>query len=140
MRRSLPLAGKMPPVRASDGTDLSLRRWPAPDAAQRRGTLLLLHGLGDHCGRYAHVADALTPLGLDVVAYDHRGHGRSEGVRGGLPHPDALLDDLKLVYDSLGEEAFLLGHSLGGTVAARAVSGGWVAPRALILSSPALAV
>jgi alpha-beta hydrolase superfamily lysophospholipase len=127
-------------VQTNDGIELFTRRWPLPDGTPRRGSLLLVHGLGEHCGRYAHVADALTPLGLEVVAYDHRGHGASGGVRGGLPHPDTLLDDLKLLYESLGEDAFLLGHSLGGTVAARAVTGGWVAPRALILSSPALAV
>jgi alpha-beta hydrolase superfamily lysophospholipase len=127
-------------VQTADATELFTRRWPVPDATPRRGAVVLVHGLGEHCGRYAHVADALTATGLEVLAYDHRGHGRSGGVRGGLPHPDALLDDLALVYQSLGEDAFLLGHSLGGTVAARAVTGGWVAPRGLILSSPALAV
>jgi alpha-beta hydrolase superfamily lysophospholipase len=127
-------------VQTSDAIGLFTRRWGVPEATPRRGSLLLVHGLGEHCGRYAHVAESLTAIGLEVVSYDHRGHGRSEGVRGGLPHPDALLDDLALVYASLGEDAFLLGHSMGGTIAARAVTGGWVAPRALILSSPALAV
>ena len=127
-------------MQTPDATELFTRTWPVQDGTPRRGSVLLVHGLGEHCGRYAHVAAALTAIGLEVVAYDHRGHGRSGGVRGGLPHPDALLDDLAVVYRSLGEDAFLLGHSMGGTIAARAVTGGWVAPRALILSSPALAV
>jgi alpha-beta hydrolase superfamily lysophospholipase len=127
-------------VRATDGTELHIRRWPVPDGTARRGSLLLVHGLGEHSGRYAHVADALTPVGLEVVSYDHRGHGASGGVQGGLPHPDALLDDLALVHGSLDDDAFLLGHSMGGTIAARAVTGGWVTPPGLILSSPALAV
>jgi alpha-beta hydrolase superfamily lysophospholipase len=127
-------------VQTSDAIELYTRSWPVPDGTPRRGALLLVHGLGEHCGRYVHVAGALTALGLEVTSYDHRGHGSSDGVRGGLPHPDALLDDLALVYGSLGEDAFLLGHSMGGTIAARAVTGGWVTPRGLVLSSPALAV
>jgi alpha-beta hydrolase superfamily lysophospholipase len=130
----------MPRVQTSDGVELFVRRWPVPESTPRRGSLLLVHGLGEHSGRYEHVAGALTAIGLEVTAYDHRGHGASGGVRGGLPHPDALLDDLALVYGSLGEDAFLLGHSMGGTIAARAVTGGQVTPRALILSSPALAL
>jgi alpha-beta hydrolase superfamily lysophospholipase len=127
----------MPPVQAADRTELYVRSWPA---AEPRGRVLLVHGLGEHCGRYEHVAAALNGIGLDVTAYDQRGHGRSGGTRGGLPHPDALLDDLRDVYATLGGDALLLGHSLGGLVAARAVTGGWVTPRALVVSSPVLAV
>jgi alpha-beta hydrolase superfamily lysophospholipase len=113
-----------------------LRTWAA--TTERRGAVLIVHGLGEHSGRYGHVAEALNAAGLDVTAYDLVGHGASEGVRGGLPHPDALLDELSETYGSLGEDAFLLGHSMGGTIVARAVTGGVVAPRAMILSSPAL--
>jgi alpha-beta hydrolase superfamily lysophospholipase len=130
----------MPPMRTPDGIELYVRHWPVPDGTPQRGRALIVHGLGEHSGRYEHVADALAAIGLDVTAYDQRGHGRSEGVRGGLPHSDALLDDLRLVYDTLGEPAFLVGHSMGGLVAARAVTGGWVQPRALVVSSPVLAV
>ena len=71
-----------------------------------------------------------------------------DGARGSVPRADALLADLRFVFDELdrrgaaGDDAppLLLGHSLGGTVAAMATAGGWVAPRALILSSPALAL
>jgi alpha-beta hydrolase superfamily lysophospholipase len=121
-------------------TDRHLRRWDVPDGTPRRGALLLVHGLGEHSGRYEHVAAALTGLGLEVSAYDLLGHGRSAGVQGGLPHPDALLDELREVHAGLGEPAVVLGHSMGGTIVARAVTGGWVAPRAMVLSSPALRV
>jgi alpha-beta hydrolase superfamily lysophospholipase len=102
-----------------------------------------VHGLGEHSGRYAHVAERLAAQGLHVRGYDHRGHGESGGPRGSVPHPDALLDDLRAVFDDLagdGAPPFLLGHSMGGATAARAATGGWVTPRGLILSSPALRI
>jgi alpha-beta hydrolase superfamily lysophospholipase len=133
-------------MRTTDGIDLHVRDWPVPDGVARRGSLVLVHGLGEHCGRYDHVASELTAVGLAVRGYDHRGHGRSGGRRGGIPHADALLDDLRLVFDGLAAEdrggppPFVLGHSMGGAVAARAATGGWIVPRGLVLSSPALAV
>ena len=129
--------------------DLFAHGWPVPAGVTRRGSVLLVHGLGEHGGRYAHVAERLVALGLEVRAYDHSGHGRSPGRRGVIAHPEALLDDLRDVFAALdaagrargdGAPPFLLGHSLGGTVAARAATGGWVVPRGLVLSSPALRV
>lgn len=93
------------------------------------------------------MAAALNELGLEVWAHDHRGFGRSPGGRAQLPYADALIDDTKLVFDALASEAkgkgdtappVLLGHSMGGAIAARAVTGGWIAPRLLVLSSPGL--
>ena len=131
------------PLLLPDGTSIRLRGWAPPHGITRRGSILLVHGLGEHSARYAHVADRLVALGLEVRAYDLRGHGGSEGRRGGVPHADTLLDDLRAVFEDLrvaahGAPPFLLGHSLGGAVAARAATGGWVEPRGLILSSPAL--
>jgi alpha-beta hydrolase superfamily lysophospholipase len=127
-----------------DGVPISLREWPVAPGVEPRGALLLVHGLGEHSGRYAHVAERLATLGLHVRGYDHRGHGGSGGPRGSVPHADALLDDLRAVFDDLAERhggpPFLLGHSLGGAAAARAGTGGWVTPRGLILSSPALRI
>jgi alpha-beta hydrolase superfamily lysophospholipase len=127
----------------ADGTTLSVRDWPVPDGRQRRGSLLIVHGLGEHSGRYAHVAGRLAGIGLAVRGYDHRGHGRSAGTRGAIPHPEALVADLRAVFDDLRggrEPPFVLGHSMGGAVAARAATGGWIAPGGLVLSSPALRV
>lgn len=134
------------PLRLSDGTTIFLREWPVPDGTAPRGAVLLVHGLGEHSGRYAHVAERLAALGLHVRGYDHRGHGESGGARGSVPHPDALLDDLRAVFEDLARQTaddappFLLGHSLGGATAARAATGGWVNPRGLVLSSPALRI
>jgi alpha-beta hydrolase superfamily lysophospholipase len=147
-RRAVTLPGVLEhPVLTPDGTEIFTQRWTVPEGRERRGSLLLVHGLGEHSGRYAGVARMLNDAGLEVCAYDHRGHGRSAGGRGVLPHADALLDDLRLVFGGLTAEAreagdaeppLLLGHSMGGVTAARAATGGWVAPRGLILSSPAL--
>jgi len=133
-------------LRAADGTRLRLHRWPAPGAV--RGTVQIVHGLGEHIGRYAAVAEALNQAGWHVVGHDQRGHGRSEGTRGTLPSAAALLEDLALVMDRLRVSGphVLLGHSMGGLVAARFVAEGMAAqPRAwyrdvdaLVLSSPAL--
>jgi pimeloyl-ACP methyl ester carboxylesterase len=95
----------------------------------RRGSILLVHGLGEHSGRYAGVAERLAAHGLAVRSYDLRGHGRSEGVRGSIPRADALLADLRCVFSDAdrcgrasgdGSPPLLLGHSLGGTIAAAA--------------------
>jgi alpha-beta hydrolase superfamily lysophospholipase len=134
---------------AEDGTEIAVHRWPVPAGTARRGALLLTHGLGEHAGRYDHVGEHLAALGLDVWAYDQRGHGRSGGGRGALPHADALVDDLQRVFAELSARAaragdaeppFVLGHSMGGAVAALAATEGWIAPRGLVLSSPALAL
>ncbi|MBN8508256.1 MAG: lysophospholipase, partial [Burkholderiales bacterium] len=102
-------------------------------------------------GRYEHVATRLVGWGWQVAGYDHRGHGRSEGARGRLHAADDLLRDLARVIDAVRAAQpgplLLLGHSLGGLVAARFVAGlandrePWSRPvDALVLSSPALAV
>jgi alpha-beta hydrolase superfamily lysophospholipase len=136
-------------LRTADGIDLHVRSWPVPSGTMRRGSLLLVHGIGEHSGRYEHVAEALNALGLEVRSFDLRGHGRSSGARGVVPSESALVDDVALAFAALAADArdesdaeppFLLGHSMGGTLAARAATGGWVQPRGLILSSPALAV
>jgi alpha-beta hydrolase superfamily lysophospholipase len=137
----------MPALTTADGLALHVRDWPA---AAPRGTVLLVHGLGEHVGRYEHVAAHLNRLGWRVVGHDHRGHGRSGGAKGRLREGDDLLRDLALVIDAVRGEhpgpLLLLGHSLGGLVAARFVAealapspAAWLRPvDALVLSSPAL--
>ena len=137
-----------PTLTSADGLRLHVREWPCADA---RGTVLIVHGLGEHIGRYEQVAAQLLRSGRRVVGYDQRGHGASEGARGALNHPDDLLADLARVIDAVRRQATgaltLLGHSMGGLVAARFVAGGlqgapapaWFRPvDALVLSSPAL--
>lgn len=123
----------------ADGQQLFLRDWPLAGA---HGGVLLVHGLGEHSGRYHRLAAWFNQRGYAVRGYDQRGHGRSPGRRGGLRHGDDLLEDLATVYldyaSGLPQPPLLLGHSLGGLVAARAVLDGRVEPPALLLSSPAL--
>jgi alpha-beta hydrolase superfamily lysophospholipase len=123
----------------SDGLTLQLREWPLADA---RGTVVIVHGLGEHIGRYAQVAARLNGRGWRVIGYDQRGHGASEGARGALAQADDLLQDLARVVDAVrGAHAgplLLLGHSMGGVVAARFVAERLRAVDALVLSSPAL--
>jgi alpha-beta hydrolase superfamily lysophospholipase len=130
-------------LQTRDGLSLHLQHWPAAGTA--RGSVLLVHGLGEHIGRYTHVAAHLNAWGWQVFGYDQRGHGRSEGPRGGLAADDDLLHDLAAVIDAVRAAQpgplVLLGHSMGGLVAAHFVAGGgaWARPvDALVLSSPAL--
>jgi alpha-beta hydrolase superfamily lysophospholipase len=117
-------------------TDLYTTPAPVPHP---HGTVVLVHGIGEHSGRYAHVIDALNRAGWSVFAYDQRGHGRSPGARGVLPHPETLLGDLAQVLDGIhAHKLVLLGHSMGGAVAARFVAEERRKVDALVLSSPAL--
>jgi alpha-beta hydrolase superfamily lysophospholipase len=132
--------------RSFDGLGLHRRDWPCPGA---RGTVLVVHGLGEHSARHAHLAEELNAWGWQAVGYDHRGHGRSEGARGRIASDDALLRDLAQVIDAAraaqAGPLVLLGHSLGGLITARfAAEGlqsrpaGWHRDvDALALSSPA---
>jgi len=134
--------------RSADGVKLHTRHWPVAGAA--RGSVVIVHGLGEHSARYAHVAQRLNGWGWNVVGFDHRGHGRSEGAKGRIDQADAFLRDLAIIIDTTRAQhpgtLVLLGHSLGGLIAARFVAEGlnaapadWYRPvDALVLSSPAL--
>ena len=124
---------------AADGTRLHLRRWAAE---KRRATVVLVHGLGEHIGRYEHVATWFASRGFSVAGFDQRGHGRSDGARGALRAIDDPFTDLALVVDAVradGRPLILLGHSAGGAFAARFVVESRSVVDGLVLSSPALA-
>lgn len=129
---------------ALDGDNIALQDWPLPDGLAPRGTVLLVHCLGEHAGRHDMLAKRLNNWGFAVRGYDQYGHGESGGVRGMIPTPDRLLDDLGDIVDSTrlrmaaGAPLILLGHSLGGLVAARFVSLQRRTVEGLVLSSPAL--
>ena len=138
------------PVTTADG--LRLRGFGWPGAPAQAATVLIVHGLGEHAGRYATLGTELQQAGWNVVAYDQRGHGRSEGARGRIAQDDSLLCDLSRVIDRVRADfpapLVLLGHSLGGGLCARFVAealaaqpASWSRPvDALVLSSPALAL
>ena len=123
---------------------LALCDWHLPAGQAARATVLIVHGLGEHMGRYAALAQALNAWGYAVRAYDQYGHGTSDGPRGGLPSATRLLDDLAQVVDqtragmAAGQPLLLLGHSMGGLVAARFVALQRRPLEGLVLSSPAL--
>jgi alpha-beta hydrolase superfamily lysophospholipase len=130
---------------ASDGENLAVQDWPLPDGdTTLRGVVVLVHGLGEHAGRYDEVARKLNSWGFAVRGYDQCGHGESSGERGALPVETRLLDDLGDVIDATRQRMeprtplILLGHSMGGLVAARFVSLNLRNVDALVLSSPAL--
>jgi len=123
-----------------DRQTLALYRWPLPEH-KAKATVLLVHGLGEHAGRYNHVAFALHQAGYAVTGYDHTGHGLSTGVRGDIEQPQQLVLDLQAVAKHMRTEntpLVLLGHSMGGLVVARAVAEHPELADAVVMSSPAL--
>lgn len=102
-----------------DGIQFYFQGWQ-PETAPK-AVVCLVHGLGEHTGRYAHVAAALNDAGYAVLGFDLRGHGKSDGPRGHTPTYDTLMDDIGRLLDEAaarypGLSRFLYGHSLGGNL------------------------
>jgi acylglycerol lipase len=102
-----------------DGLKIFGQEWK-PDG-KVNAAIALVHGLGEHSGRYSHVAEAFTLKGYSLTGFDLRGHGKSEGVRGHSPSYDALMLDISqnigIVREHFpGVPVFLYGHSLGGNL------------------------
>ena len=100
---------------------LSVREWPNEQASW---LAVLAHGYGEHIGRYDHVADALRQAGAAVVGPDHQGHGLSEGERAVIEDFEDVITDLHTVTQRASEKynglpVILIGHSMGGMIAAR---------------------
>src|ERR1044071_4449243 len=117
-----------------------------PSAAPR-GVVLINHGYAEHCGRYHEVAHVIVNAGWAALAYDVRGHGQSPGQRGYIDRFSIYLDDFAAMHAAaralVGAPAplVLLGHSHGGLIVLRALSGDRPpAAAAAILSSPFLAL
>lgn len=127
-----------------DGQHLAIQDWMLAPGMPARGLVLIVHGLGEHAGRYDTLAQRLNRWGFAVRGYDQYGHGESAGLPGSLPTDTRLLDDLAEVLDDTRSRMaddlplILLGHSLGGLVAARFVALQLRPVQALVLSSPAL--
>ena len=129
-------------LHAADGVSLSGRCWmpPTPDAV-----VAVVHGVAEHSGRYAFLAERANQRGLGVVSVDLRGHGRSPGERSYVERFDDYLLDVDALLEktqelAAGRPVFLMGHSMGGAIALR-----WLAQRGqpvagLILSSAALKI
>lgn len=128
-------------VHAADGSLLLVRRWPA--TGDRWASMLLVHGLGEHSGRYERTGGLLAAAGIDVTAFDLRGSGGSGGRRGDVERWDDFLDDIGMMLADVrdgadGHPVVLFGHSMGGLLVADYVQSGRPLPDLLALSAPAL--
>ena len=108
---------------AEDDHRIHLQSWAPPGDA--RGVIQMLHGLGEHIGRYERFAYAAVGRGYVVYGHDHRGHGLSEGTRGYFADEDGwhkVVEDVRLVHDHIREihgtlPVIMLGHSMGSFIA-----------------------
>jgi alpha-beta hydrolase superfamily lysophospholipase len=118
---------------------LFVRRWSVDSPVR---VIVIAHGIGEHGGRYEHVAQRFAADGATVYAPDHAGHGRSGGEFGHIESVEELADDLGLVIDLAREEnpglpLVLVGHSLGGLISTRYLQrNGTGDLAALVLSGP----
>jgi acylglycerol lipase len=107
--------------------------------------LLVVHGYGEHGGRYGNLVERLVPRGFAVYALDHRGHGRSEGPRGHVGRFAEFVADLhalrvRVEDEQRGKPLFILGHSMGGLIAVRYLLSHASGLSGAILSSPAFGI
>lgn len=139
-----PMPSTVTNLPAADGTDLLIRHWPpSPGAtAPPWGAVLLVHGLGEHSGRYEQVAEQLAAAGFEVTAYDHRGMGGSGGRRGHVERWSQFHDDLAARLAAVrataeGRPVILYAHSLGGLIAAGYLLSDRAKPDLAVLTAPA---
>jgi alpha-beta hydrolase superfamily lysophospholipase len=136
-------------IEGRGGTRSLVRHWPAGGGDDGRSagvpwaSVLLVHGLGEHSGRYERVGDQLAAAGLDVAAYDQRGFGASAGRPGHIDRWSDCHDDLEerlrvVRAAAQGRPVVLYGHSLGGLIALGYVLSDRPAPDLLVLSAPAI--
>ena len=114
------LAARTFHLQTSEGLDLFGQRW---ETKSPQAVVVIIHGFGEHIGRYEHVAQFLARHRLAVLGYDLRGHGRSQGQRVYVESFDEHLDDLggaiaQARQDHPSLPLFLFGHSMGGTIVA----------------------
>jgi alpha-beta hydrolase superfamily lysophospholipase len=129
-------------VKSADGTGLAFRAWPVAGAPV---TFAVVHGLGEHAGRYERFARGMARYGLGTFAVDLRGHGKSPGQRGYVDSWSQWTDDTSAfvahVEEVAGGEVVPVGHSFGGaTVLSTVLARKLPKSRRFILSSPALKV
>ena len=129
-----------------DGADIFIRDWLNDDhsTVNSKRSIVILHGLGEHCGRYLHVAEFLNSCGFFVRTFDQRGHGQSSGARADVADSLTLINDATVLIRDFSQRfhtvPLLFGHSMGGLFAARIATASLIPLRGLILSSPALAL
>ena len=126
-----------------EGLELYYQRW-RPEG-EPKAALAIVHGLGEHSGRYGNVVDWFAPKGYAVYAFDLRGFGRSPGPRGYINEWAEFREDVKAFLELVHEQepsqaVFLLGHSMGGLIVLEYVLHHPEGLAGVIASGPALAV
>lgn len=105
---------------SGDGITFFVQGWE-PDHAKPKALIALVHGLGEHTARFAHVAKAMTDAGCAMAGFDLRGHGKSGGPRGHTPSLEAYIQDVHQFLQGMNQRYpgiphFLYGHSLGALI------------------------
>lgn len=103
-----------------------------------KGFVVIVHGLGEHIGRYEKIVKDLSQRGYQVIGFDHPGHGRSDGKRG-----DTSIEEIIDIIDNLTKDIdkfHIFGHSLGGLIATRYVQERQEKIKSLVISAPALSI
>lgn len=118
-----------------DGTELFTRRW---ECAEPRARLLIIHGIGEHSGRWEHVGEYFAAEGFDVHSWDMRGHGRTSDAPVDVASFDLYLSDLEEQLSGLGDPVVIYGHSMGGLIATAYAESDRPQPRLYVVSAPAL--
>lgn len=126
-----------------NGPQLFVHTW-LPEH-EPKAFLLVVHGLGEHGGRYAHLAEFFNNKDIAVWAPDHRGHGRTSGKRGHVNRLTDFVNDLERLRQHILNEhspkpVFLMGHSMGGLIAFRYLLDHQDHIQAAILSAPAVGI
>ncbi len=101
-----------------DRTAFYVQGWE-PDDRKPKALIVLVHGLGDHTGRFARVGKVMTEAGYVLAGFDLRGHGKSGGARGHASSLEAFMQDIRQFVQLMKQRypdlpQFLYGHSLGG--------------------------
>lgn len=138
----MPLTTHTSSLAAADGLRLSARSWIP---VSPKATFVLIHGVCEHSGRYAELAEELAEAGIAVYSMDLRGHGLSEGKRIYIRRFDQHAEDIELLCNTAAAEhpalpRFVMGHSMGGAVALRYFLLRRPSLAGLILSAPAIRV
>jgi acylglycerol lipase len=124
----------------ADGIELRTRHWRA---AESWAAILIVHGLGEHSGRYEHVGEHFAAAGIDGHAYDNRGNGGSGGRRGDIDRWSRYHDDLEERLAAVraaadGRPVILYAHSMGGLIAAGYLLADRPRPDLTVLTAPGL--
>jgi alpha-beta hydrolase superfamily lysophospholipase len=127
--------------RGAGGLDLFYQRWRSVEAPV--AALILVHGFGEHSGRYTNVVDRLAPCGYAIYSFDLRGHGRSPGPRGHINTWAEFRQDVAAFVRLVTQlesacPMFLMGHSLGGLIVLDYVIRSPGGLRGVIASGPVL--